>query len=289
MVIKQVPDPYLGPKEVRLLLVFRGVSGFFVLFGVYYSLQYLSLSDATVITFLSPLSTAFAGYMLLGEQFSYHQALAGAFSFIGVVLIARPQALFGARLSETDGLTVHEWLDVPIVPPEQRLAAVGVALIGVLGATGVYTSLRAIGKRAHTLHSLTAFASQCVIVSGIGMFALGIPPVLPSNPMWLFLLILICIFGFLAQVFLTMGLQRETAGRGTLAFYVQIVFATILERIFFHTSPSPLSLLGTFVILGSALYVALTKGPAPSSTIKPDTSPSEDIYLEDGLILHDEL
>lgn len=44
---------------------------------MYYSLQYLSLSDATVLTFLSPFSTALAGYFFLGEAFSAKEAVAG--------------------------------------------------------------------------------------------------------------------------------------------------------------------------------------------------------------------
>jgi drug/metabolite transporter (DMT)-like permease len=47
------------------------------LFGVYYSLIYLSLSDAIVITFLVPTTTAIAGYLLLGESLSRREILAG--------------------------------------------------------------------------------------------------------------------------------------------------------------------------------------------------------------------
>jgi drug/metabolite transporter (DMT)-like permease len=54
------------------------MSRFFGLFGVYYSLQYLSLSDATVLTFLAPLTTAIAGALLLGESFTLKQASAGS-------------------------------------------------------------------------------------------------------------------------------------------------------------------------------------------------------------------
>jgi drug/metabolite transporter (DMT)-like permease len=47
------------------------------LFGIYYSLVYLSLSDAIVITFLVPTTTAIAGYLLLGESLSRREMLAG--------------------------------------------------------------------------------------------------------------------------------------------------------------------------------------------------------------------
>lgn len=50
---------------------------FFGLFGLYYSLRYLSLSDAVVLTFLSPLTTAISGSCLLGETFTKREALAG--------------------------------------------------------------------------------------------------------------------------------------------------------------------------------------------------------------------
>lgn len=50
---------------------------FFGLFGVYYSLQYLSLSDATVLTFLAPMCTAVTGAVLLHEQLSWREAFAG--------------------------------------------------------------------------------------------------------------------------------------------------------------------------------------------------------------------
>lgn len=49
-----IEHPFLGPPGVRLLLCARGFVGFGGLFGVYYSLRYLSLSDATVLTFLAP-------------------------------------------------------------------------------------------------------------------------------------------------------------------------------------------------------------------------------------------
>ncbi|KAI5119682.1 hypothetical protein M0805_009626 [Coniferiporia weirii] len=279
MLWKGVPDPFLGPRGVRLLLLFRGFSGFFGLFGIYYSLQYLSLSDATVLTFLSPLTTAIAGSFFLGEVFRRKDAFAGFLSLIGVVLIARPEAIFGPHssphLPTQDGVDLAEK-----GTPGQRLGAVGIALIGVLGATGAYTSLRAIGKRAHTLHSLTFFSSQCVIAAIVGMLLLQQTFVFPTRIEWLALLVMIGIFGFLAQVLLTMGLQRETAGRGAMAIYVQIIFASILERIFFHTIPSVLSITGTVIIIGSAVFVAISKQSGQATKPAGDPHSGSEIALD---------
>lgn len=273
-----VPEPFLGPKGVRLLLISRGFSGFFGLFGIYYSLQYLSISDATVLTFLAPLCTAVAGALLLGEKFTHRQAFAGVFSLAGVVLIARPAAIFG----------VYPNFGAPGAGPDgesndkgtsaQRLVAVCIAMVGVLGATGAYTSIRAIGKRAHPLHSMTFFSTQCVVASSVAMLVTKTHFIIPTRLDWVALFAMIGLFGFFAQILLTMGLQRETAGRGTMAIYTQIVFASALEQIFFHTTPSMFSVIGTAMILTSALYVALTNERG-----KTEKQPIADA-LEEGLI-----
>ena len=62
----------------------------------------------------------------------------------------------------------------------------------------------------------------------------------------------------MAQIFLTMGLQRETAGRGTLAIYTLIVFSAILDRIFFNSTPSLSSIIGTLIIVASAIWVVVS-------------------------------
>ncbi|KIM31357.1 hypothetical protein M408DRAFT_258013 [Serendipita vermifera MAFF 305830] len=274
MYYTRVPNPITGPPGVRILLAFRGFSGFFGtsyrrvacclltsetgLFGIYYSLVYLSLSDAIVITFLVPTTTAIAGYLLLNESLSRREIVAGALSFVGVVLIARPEFLFGDHSNNTMPTDGHE---VPVGEkgtPTQRLVAVGVALLGVVGATGALTSIRAIGHRAHSLHSVSFFSMWSCFVSVTGMIILRVPIIMPQNFLFAVLMLGIGVFGFLTQVFLTMGLQRETASRGSLGLYVQILFAAIAERWIFHTTPSYLSLLGTIIIMACAIYVAVS-------------------------------
>ncbi|KAH9008781.1 hypothetical protein EDB84DRAFT_1549771, partial [Lactarius hengduanensis] len=248
---KKIPDPLLGPKGIRDP---AGLPGFFGLSGVYFSLQYLSLSDATVLTFMVPIFTGFSGAVFLKEPLSLRELLAGLCSFLGVILIARPQFLFGSPQAFLD----------PEVTPTQRMLSVM--------SEESHTLIRAIGKRAHVLHSMMSFSSQCVLGSTLGMILFKVPIVVPTRPLWLVMLFLIGIFGFLAQTLLTMGLQRETVGRGSLAIYTSIVFATMFEFTVFHTTPSTLSIIGASMIVSSAIYTTLTKQstatkPAPSGTI----------------------
>jgi hypothetical protein len=77
-------DIYWLPEESRVSLVreFLGLSVVSTeapvgIFGLYYSLQYLSLSDAITITFLIPITTSIAGYLVLGEALGRKEMLAG--------------------------------------------------------------------------------------------------------------------------------------------------------------------------------------------------------------------
>ncbi|EPQ53277.1 DUF6-domain-containing protein [Gloeophyllum trabeum ATCC 11539] len=261
MLVMGVPDPWLGPKGVRLLLVTRGFSGFFGLFGVYFSLNYLSLSDTTVLTFLGPLTTAAAGALILKEKFTLREGIAGLFSLLGVVLIARPRFLFGSAPQAPDyGHVLEGGHGDPYErgTPTERVMAVGLSLLGVLGGTGAALCIRKIGRRAHAVHSLTSFSIYCVVASGLAMLWQRPHLVFPTRPEWILMLLFIGVVGFVAQTMVTLGLQRETVSRGSMGNYVQIIFATAFERFFFHTTPSALSIFGTLIIMTSAIYV-LTK------------------------------
>ena len=250
MYYKKTPHYLIGPSGVRLLLVARGFTGFFGLFGVYYSLQYLTLADATALTFLAPVITGFFGYIFLREIFTRVEALAGLISFTGVLLIARPTSLFGD--SSDGGLG-------PQASPHQRLVAVGVALIGALGAAGAYIVIRAIGTRAYALISVSYYSIMATIASIIGMIIFRSDMYFPSSAKQILLLLNIGISGFFAQFLLTVGLQKEKAGRGTTAVYLQMGFAFFFEWLVWDVTPSFLSLAGTSLIIGGAIWVAVSK------------------------------
>jgi drug/metabolite transporter (DMT)-like permease len=214
-----IPDFFIGPKAIRSLLIIRGVFGFFGLFGIYYSVQYLDLSDATVLTFLAPILTGYFGRIFLKEPFIRTELYAGIISLLGVVLIARPQSLFGSG-SATEGNATGL----------QRLAAVAFALLGVLGAAGAFIAIRAIGHHAHPLISVSVFSLYATCVAAIGLAVLQIPVVAPHTFAGWVEWLIIGISGFVAQFLLTVGLQREQAGRGVSMVYLQMVFAFAFER-----------------------------------------------------------
>ncbi|OCK94665.1 uncharacterized protein K441DRAFT_635943, partial [Cenococcum geophilum 1.58] len=159
----KVPYFPLGMKEVRRLLLFRGVAGFVGVYGLYYSLQYLPMAEATVITFLVPVITSWACSLLLHERFSRTQQICGFISFIGITLIACPglpylnhlepppqySILMEALPTNGTAISVTPLPSLTSATTVQRIIAVGIALIGTIGGAGAYTTIRWIGQRAH--------------------------------------------------------------------------------------------------------------------------------------------
>lgn len=217
---RSVPHFPLGPPgTVRLLLVARGLFGFVGVFGLYYSLLYLPISEATILTFVGPIGSCYAFSLLIpGETFSKQQQIAGFVSLAGVILIAQPVSLFtgsGNRsMPDPDiPLPSNTTMSTPELdgPPEptssQHLQAVGIAMLGVVGGIGALTSIRSIGTRAHALISVNYFSAWCTFVSLLALIVL--PSVkfrLPGNVMeWGLLSVLGCC-GFIMQLLLTQGM-----------------------------------------------------------------------------------
>lgn len=248
----QVPNYLIGPKGYRLWLLSRGVMGFCGVFGLYYALMYLTLSDSTVISFLNPTIVGFMAWIILGEVFTKLEMYGGLISLVGVVIIARPSFLIGASSDHVDKKTG--------VTGAQRSTAVLSAFLGVVSAAIAMISIRKVGHNAHPLVSVSIFALSCIIVSLVGMLAIpDIGFLIPNNLEQWGLLIALGIAGFLTQFLSTAAIQREKAAVVAGLGYLGILWAMLWERVFFNNLPDVWSFVGGSIILGSAGYVAFNK------------------------------
>ncbi|RYP75449.1 hypothetical protein DL771_002334 [Monosporascus sp. 5C6A] len=278
---QRVPDFPFGGRGIRGLLLLRGLAGFVGLFGLYYSLTYLDFADSTVISFLIPILTAVVCYVWLREPYTIREALAGLIALAGVLLVARPPFLFPRVVADptkaaSDGvgsLVVdhpHGLVPAPPASPAQRGFAVLCGVLGTFAAAVAYTTIRVIGKRAHSLISVNYFALVATIGSAlIILIHPDLEFVLPQGAMQWTLLTIIGIAGFMLQFLLTEGLKREKAGRATNMIYIQMVFALVVERVIWGTTPPPLSLIGAVLIIGAAIWLSLQKNHPPAAQQKP--------------------
>lgn len=272
--IKRDPNPLLGPPGIRGILILRGFFGFMGLLSSYQSLRGLTLSDSVTIQFLAPSVTALLGFLFLHETLSQREILAGFFCLVGVVLVSRPPFIFGGEGKREDITLPGEGggtrLDLPLPPGEgdqegndttERAIAVTWAFVAVFFASMAYTTIRWIGNKAHALHSITYFSYTCTITCGLWLLFKPGHIVWVSSLHELLFIVTIGIFGFAAQTFLTLGLQREKAGRAGLAIYLQVVFSLLFEFVLWGTIPSFLSALGTVIILASAIWATISSTP----------------------------
>ncbi|KAM0358234.1 hypothetical protein HYE67_003427 [Fusarium culmorum] len=280
----KTPDFPFGKKEIRWLLWLRGASGFWGIYGVWYSMMYIPLADATVITFLAPGVAGIICWFALREPFTRIEQLATFVALLGVVLIARPTTLFSN--SDNDDSSTTEPPESGGIPgadheatPEERLIAVAVALLGVLGAAGAYTTLRTIGKRAHPLISVNYFG---VISTFIALAMLIFGPILdiqqpglrwvtPTTIKQWALLLPLGVLGFIMQYLLTSGLGADKSNRANSMVYTHMLFAASFDRWVFGHRMGLMSGAGCTLILGSAIGVVMLKKQPPPKV------PSDDV------------
>ncbi|KAF2648438.1 DUF6-domain-containing protein [Lophiostoma macrostomum CBS 122681] len=296
MLYQKTPDFPLGKPGIRWLLVLRGTAGFVGLFGLYYSLTWLQFSDATVITFIIPTMTALVCFVWLREPYTWKEALAGVIAFAGVLFVARPPWLFPVEeqdpITNELGLTAEKMASVlssvvgetadkpPMTPaplsPVHKAAVISIGVVGAFMGATAYATIRVIGKRAHSLISVNYFAAIATVGSAL---ILTVHPdlhfVMPQRWSQWGLMTIIGLAGFMLQFLLTEGLQREKAGRATNLTYLQLVFALIVERVIWGTTPPFESLLGAILIVGAAIWVSMQKNePGPQPTTPADEESS---------------
>jgi drug/metabolite transporter (DMT)-like permease len=237
----------------------------------------LPVADAVVLTFLAPSVASYGCYLFLREPFTRSAQYASLISLIGVVLIARPTSFFSSQSDPNASLPTNSTIaadasyesSFPVPTSAQRLSAIAVAMIGVLGAAGALTAIRWIGIQAHPLISVNYFSVLCTVVSGL-VLSLSKPLhlsdslqfKLPNGPRQWFLILFLGSCGFIMQYLLTKGLAvggRGNGARATNMIYTNMLFALALDKFVFGQSPGWWSLAGSGLILGSAVFVAIQK------------------------------
>jgi drug/metabolite transporter (DMT)-like permease len=137
------PYPFLGPPEMRRLLLLRGTFGFVGLLSSYQSLKGLSVSDSMTIQYLTPALTGVLGWVLLGEKLKGREVGVGVACLVGVVLVSRPPFIFGKIEEVVPGSERPGMGRLPVPGGVQmedngkeRMIAVGWALMCVFASAG---------------------------------------------------------------------------------------------------------------------------------------------------------
>lgn len=217
----------------RRLLVLRGLLGYSALSCFFWAVMHLPLADTTTLHFTNPVFGAVLAAIVLKEVLYKLEAALVALSLVGVVMVARPEFLFGGGTG---------------LPP----LAVGVALLGAVLSAGAYVTVRRLTRTNDPLVIVFYFALVSVVGS-IPFNLFGFVP--PTGREWL-LLLTVGLATLGGQVFVTRALQLEKAVRVMAVGYLQIVFAGLLGLALFSEAPDLWSVGGAAVIIGSTLLMA---------------------------------
>jgi len=231
----------------RGLLALRGVLGSLGLVCFYTALTRLPLAEATVVQYTNPVLTAVLAAVLLRERAGWREAAAAVLGLLGVVSIARPGLLSG-----TAGILASQLTDV------------GIAFLGAMFSSLAYVTVRAIGRREHPLTIVFYLPLIAVPLA----LPLALPVWVAPTPIEWAGLLAVGVTTQIAQVYMTMGLQREPAGRATAAGYVQILFAGVWGALLFGELPGLAALGGAALVLVGVGLLATNRAPVAN----PDTA-----------------
>lgn len=221
-------------------VVLRGLTGTGSAVFLSFALRMLPVGDATSLYMVSPIITLLLAASLLGEPISGFDISAALFTFVGVILVAQPH--FDQNSPSANNI------------PSTIVGSLLALTAAFFSASAVIT-IRYLGIATHFMISVFSvnFCLLCfsIIMSGRVdlpslLHQVGRNDVLVSS-----------MSGFMAEITVTMGLQRCRAGRGNLMKNLTVPLAYGLGMVFLGEKPQSVRLLGSSFILLSALSIGI--------------------------------
>ena len=208
----------------------RGITGAVSLLLFFLALEYVPVTGAVAVRYLSPFFAIAIVAVALGERVRPIQWFYLLVAFAGVVLAKG----FDPRFT---------LLGFGLILGSAVLGGVTLALVRMIGTT------------EHPLVIVCYFTGLATLLGALGMWASprGYTP--PAAADWL-PLIGLGVVGFVGQIFMTVALQREPASRVMPLKYVETVFLLLLGYAFLGETYGVWALVGMLLILvGNVLNV----------------------------------
>lgn len=226
VILKRNRLSVLGQKENRKLLWIRGLLGVGGVVAYFYSASYLPMADAAIINKTNPFFVTLFAWWFLKEKLSRVQIPALIITFIGAMLVIRPQFSFEA------------------LP----------AIIGFAGAIfmgGAYNTLRLLKEKEHAATVVFYF---CLFSTVIAI------PFLVFNFVWpntyeLLLLLGIGLTALIGQYAITYAYRFAPAAEISIYNYTSIIIAVIFGIIIWNEVPDIYNIIGAVLIIGVAIVV----------------------------------
>ena len=219
-------------SRINAMLIFIGVMSLLSGSSNFYGFQMIPLNEASVIFQTQPAIQSVLAALFLKEVYDFTQFLSTLFCTIGVLLVVKPDFIFGGGLA-------------PLEDESNRIK----------GTVSLLFSAVVAGFQSITIKKTVAHVSSNLSVFYIGM----IPAVLGSFLIltegikemtydeWVMMTGII-LLGFLAQILYNRGYTFGDAGKIAVMGYSQIIFGYILDIWLLGTVPDFYSIIGSVFI-----------------------------------------
>lgn len=217
------------PKKGSMkYLIIRSAAGLTGVFGNFYALDKIELSDASMLNKMSPFFALIFSAIFIKEKVKPKQAIAIAGAFAGALLIIKPA--FG----------------------NENLLASMAGFVGGMCAGAAYTCVRWLGIKGENGKVIVFFFSafSTVVTAPYLIFNYHYM----TAVQWIFLLLAgVCAAG--GQFSITAAYTYAPSREISVYDYSQVVFAAIVGFIVFGDVPDILSFIGYFVICAMAIWM----------------------------------
>ena len=203
----------------------RSVVGLLAMYGFFYAIAHLNLSNAMVFTYSSPIFIPLIAWLFLKEKMTASMLLAAIVGLFGVLCVAKPDAGMFNQLSLI-GLTAS------------FLAAMA------------FVTVRALTSTEPPERIVFYFCFFGTLISMVPMFWLW----RPYNVQELVFLISAGLLANISQIFMSNAYKLAPAGQIGPVNYVAIIFAGIWGFLLWHETPDFYSMLG-FVFIFMAILL----------------------------------
>lgn len=208
-------------KTTKLWMhTWRAIVGLVAMYGFFYAIAHLKLSNAMVFTYSSPVFIPLVAWLFLKEKVTIQMLAAAALGLVGVFLVAKPDS------------GMFNFLSL-------------VGLVSSFLAAMAFVTVRALTRTEPVTRIVFYFCLIATSLSAIPMLWLWRSYTLKE-------ICLLCGAGFLAtlsQICLSKAYSFAPAGKIGPANYLAIIFAGIWAAFLWQEYPDTLSIIGMTIIL----------------------------------------
>lgn len=232
-----------------LSVVFQGIFNVTAILLWFSSYTKLDVGDASALAYAYPLYLPFLCAVFLREVTPWYTWVATLTSLSGMVLIARPAAIFGSAdqgdASPTGGLDHFE--------------GTVLAASSAISFAFYIIAARALGESVHAIVSCggMSFVGLTLVCPAAWLVQGATGALLPATPNEWLATVPVGAAGFMATGLATAGYQRAPAAQAAVLSLLDVVFSFIAQPLVFSQALDPMSVTGAGIILSGCLGQSL--------------------------------